>query len=107
MPKNSGVFYTRASNQWIVYLIFNSGSGWMHEFSSGRPGAAMSGAYNNAVARALDTPSWASITESHSNVIKSGLAAVRPQAIPSTINVVTPEEEEQAVLMSQTVEDDL
>src|SRR5690606_17489360 len=91
MAKNSGVYYDRKNpaNGKIttVYLVFNSDSGWAHEFSNGEGNGPMPGEDNNALAKALDTPSWAKITEGHANVIKAGLVAVRPKDAPKSIEV--------------------
>lgn len=76
MPKNSGVVYERKNSDGTkstVYLIFNAGSGWYHEFSAGPNKGGMGGEYVNPFAKALDTPSWATVTESHARVIKAGL----------------------------------
>lgn len=75
--KNCGFYYTRAKDGAIVYLIANLGSGAYHEYSDGRKGKAMSGSYNNPVAAALGTGSYASITESHANAIKASCDKVR------------------------------
>lgn len=75
--KNSGFYYTRASDGAIVYLIVNTGSGFVSEYTAGGRGNPMAGAYNNAVAVAFGTGSYASITEGHANAIKSSVVAVR------------------------------
>lgn len=76
MPANSGFYYT-ASNKSIVYLIVNTGSGFEHEYSAGKPGVTEPGSYNNPVANAFGTPSYAHITEGHAKVIKAACALVR------------------------------
>ncbi|QDH91622.1 endolysin [Microbacterium phage Cinna] len=83
---NSGVYYENGKNT-IVYMVFNTESGWFHEFGQGTGGGAMPGEYNNALARALGTPSWAKITKGHADAIKRGLTAVQPRAIPSELTV--------------------
>lgn len=79
MPKNSGLVYDRKNTDGttsVVYLIFNAGSGWYHEFSAGPKRGATGGEYINPFAGALDTPPWAKVTESHANAIKRGLERV-------------------------------
>lgn len=93
MSRNAGVYYTNADKK-IIYLLFNSDSGWQHEYSAGKPGKPMPAEYNNAVAKALDTPSWASVTEGHATVIKRGLAAVRPKDMPTDLDVRIVSDEE-------------
>lgn len=63
--KNSGFYYTRGSDKVVVYLIVNTISGWYHEYSG------VGGTYNNPVAAAFGTGSYASITEAHAKVIKA------------------------------------
>ena len=84
--KNSGVYYPRDKSS-IVYLLFNTGSGWYHEFSNGTDAGAMPGEYVNPLARALDTGSWAKVTLSHANVIKRSLDAVRNTQISGSVSV--------------------
>jgi hypothetical protein len=83
---NSGVYYENGKNT-LVYLVFNTDSGWFHEFGQGQNGGAMPGDYNNALARALGTPSWAKVTKGHADVIKRGLVQVQPKAIPAELSV--------------------
>lgn len=84
--RNSGVYYEKSKNTW-VYLIFNTGSGWFHEFSNGTNAGPMPSDYNNALATALDTPSWAKVTAGHAGVIKQGLAAVRRTQVVGVLSV--------------------
>lgn len=84
--KNCGVYYERSKNTW-VYLIFNSGSGWYHEFSNGANAGRMPSDYNNALAVALDTRTWAKVTPGHARVIKAGLDAVRRTAVTGSLSV--------------------
>lgn len=86
MTRNAGVFY-RPDPDTVVYLLFNTASGWHHEFGNGRGRGPMPGAYNNALAGALDTPSWAEVTAGHAAVIKRGLASVLPRTAPSDLTV--------------------
>lgn len=65
MPRTSGFYYTRSADKANVFLIVNYGSGAYHEYSG------TDGGYNNAVAAAFDTNSFAKITEGHANVIKA------------------------------------
>ena len=72
MPKNSGFYYPLASDpNTFVNLIVNTGSGFYHEYGDGPGKGPTSGAYNNPVAEAFDTGSFAKITESHARVIKA------------------------------------
>lgn len=84
--KNSGVYYEASNNTWI-YLLFNTGSGWYHEFSNGEGKGAVSGAYNNGLAITLGTDSWAKVTQSHAGVIKDSLAAVRRTNVTGSLRV--------------------
>ena len=72
MAKNSGFYYTTGNK--VVVLICNTESGFESEYSNG---AKTNGKYNNPVANAFDTGSYAPITESHANAIKRSLAEVR------------------------------
>lgn len=92
--KNSGVYYTRDSKT-IVYLMFNTGSGWYHEFSNGKNAGAMPGSYNNALAGTLATDSWAKITESHARVLKASLDAVRNSKVSGSLSVTIEEDVDQ------------
>ena len=75
MTKNAGVFYTRSTDQATVYLLFNPGSGWHMEYlGSTVPGG------NNAMAAALDTGSYVSVTEAFANSLKASLNDVDPNA---------------------------
>lgn len=73
--KNSCVYYQK-DNAWI-YLVFNTGSGWYHEYSNGPGEGTMPGEYNNPLAATLGTGSFAKVTASHAGVIKTSLDAVR------------------------------
>lgn len=77
--RNSGVYYEKSKNTW-VYLVFNTNSGWYHEFSNGANAGKMASTYNNAFATALNTTNWANVTASHAAVIKSSLDQVRKGA---------------------------
>lgn len=71
MPKNSGFQYTRSHDGAIVYLIANTGSGFNSEYTDGGRGKGIPGSYNNPVAAAFDTGSYAKITEGHAMAIKA------------------------------------
>lgn len=75
--KNCGFYYTRKSDGAIVYLIINFGSGAYHEYTNGGRGKSMPGTYNNPVAAALGTGSYASITEGHAKVMKEAADKTR------------------------------
>lgn len=77
--KNSGVYYEPSEGS-VTYLLFNTGSGWFHEFSNGAGNGPMPGDYNNALAGTLGTGSWAKVTPGHAAVIKKSLDAVRAQS---------------------------
>lgn len=74
MPKNTGVYYTRAADKAKVVLIFNPGSGFESEYSHG---TQLVPAYDNQVSKAFDTGAFAEVTEAHAGAIKKSLAAVR------------------------------
>lgn len=70
---NSAVQYDRKdANGKVsrVYLIFNTVSGWYHEYSNGPGNGPMNKSYNNPLAATLKTGSYAQVTESHARVIK-------------------------------------
>src|SRR5690606_16387376 len=77
MPKNSGVWYKKDKSTY-VYLVFNTGSGFAHEFSNGTNAGTMPGPYTAGLKASMDIASWSQVTESHAQVIKNALAAVRP-----------------------------
>jgi len=90
MPKNSGVYYDRKNSDGttsLIYLIFNTGSGWYHEFSAGPNKGGMGGEYVNPIAGALETPSWAKVTAAHAGVIKAGLDRVLNPTIKGSLSV--------------------
>lgn len=74
MARNSGIYWDEGGNNW-VYAVFNTMSGFWHEFSNGK--GAMPADYNNALAGAMYTPSWAKVTKGHAAVIKEACTAVR------------------------------
>lgn len=74
MARNSGIYWDAGGNNW-VYAVFNTMSGFWHEFSNGK--GAMPADYNNALAGAMYTPSWAKVTKGHAAVIKEACTAVR------------------------------
>lgn len=93
MPKNSGVWYRKDTSTY-VYLVFNTGSGFAHEFSNGKNAGAMPGSYTAGLKVSMDISGWSEVTLGHANVIKKACVEVRPQGAPSEIEVtiVTPEE---------------
>jgi murein DD-endopeptidase MepM/ murein hydrolase activator NlpD len=68
MAKMKGMYYTRASDNVTVYVLFNEESGWYSEYTTGNPGG-----YNNPIAQNWETNSWPSVTESHAKAIKKSL----------------------------------
>lgn len=78
MPKNSGVYWkVKGTPNTYSYANFNLGSGFFAKFGMGNGGGKMPGTYNNPLAVALDTPTWAEVTESHARVLEAACAAVR------------------------------
>lgn len=73
---NSGVYWEEARNT-IVYAVFNTTSGFWHQFGMGAGNGGMPGNYNNDLARAMGTPSWAKVTKSHANVLRAACEQVR------------------------------
>lgn len=86
MPKNSGVWY-RKDKTTYVYLVFNTGSGFAHEFSNGTNRGTMPGKYTAGLKAAMDIAGWSEVTLSHANVIKAALLAIRPKDAPREIEV--------------------
>jgi hypothetical protein len=86
MPKNSGVWY-KTNNNTYTYLVFNTGSGFAHEFSNGREAGTMPGNYTAALKVSMDISGWSQVTPGHAQVIKNGLLAVRPKDAPRDIEV--------------------
>lgn len=84
--KNCGVYYEDGTNTW-KYLIFNTGSGWWHEFGNGNNAGKMPPAYNNAFAKALGTEDWAQVTAGHARVIKQALGAVQRTQVTGSLSV--------------------
>ena len=80
MPRNSGVYWSRADGK-TEFMVFNAGSG----FRANHSGVGME--YNNALAKALDTPDWAKITESHARVIIAAVDAVRSSKASGSLTV--------------------
>ena len=70
--KNIGFYYTRKKDKRTVYMLCNFGSGFCSEYVTGGGGK-----YNNPIARAIDSGSFAPITEGHAKVIKNNLREVR------------------------------
>lgn len=76
--KNIGFwYYTDKSKKTISYMLVNFGSGFVSEYGNGTGNGPMSGAYNNPIAAAAGTGSYAQITESHARALKASLADVR------------------------------
>lgn len=97
MPKNSGVWYKKDKSTY-VYLVFNTGSGFAHEFSNGLNAGTMPGSYTAGLKASMDIASWSEVTLSHANVIKNALAAVRPKDAPKEIEITIVDPEELAAL---------
>lgn len=70
--KNIGFYYRRAKDGRDVYMLCNFGSGFCSEYLTGQGGK-----YNNPIARATGSGSFARITEGHAKVIKNNLREVR------------------------------
>lgn len=92
---NTGLVYTRAADKKRVCLIVNTDSGWYHEYITGGDAA-----YNNSIAAAFRTGSFAAITESHAKVIKAACDKVlASQAVTvSTSGTVALNPDEKALL---------
>lgn len=73
MAGNSGFYYTEGSGAkaTTVYLIVNNDQSTYHEYSNGAGNGPMPSAYNNAMAAAYRTGSFAPITPGHARVIKA------------------------------------
>ena len=79
MARNTGIYWKSESQpNTFIYATFNAESGFWADFSNGSGHGPMPSDYNNALAGAMDTPSWAKVTESHANVIRAACAQVRP-----------------------------
>lgn len=74
--KNSAVYYETTKNT-IVYMTFNTGSGWYSEYGNGVGNGPMPGTYNNPLAATLGTGSYALVTQSHATALKKSLDLVR------------------------------
>ncbi|QCG77499.1 endolysin [Microbacterium phage DizzyRudy] len=97
MPKNSGVWYKKDKSTY-VYLVFNTGSGFAHEFSNGTNAGTMPGTYTAGLKASMDIAGWSEVTLGHANVIKSALAAVRPKDAPKEIELTIVNAAELAAL---------
>ena len=86
MPKNSGVWYKKDKNTYM-YLVFNTGSGFAHEFYRGVDKGTMPGDYTAGLLKSMDISAWSEVTELHAKVIKSALTAIRPKDAPKEIDV--------------------
>ena len=71
MAKNSGMYWRRRADGKTEYCIYNTDSGFRANHSG------VDAAYNNRLAKALDTPPWAEVTEAHAKVIMAAVDAVR------------------------------
>lgn len=74
MAMNSGITWTEGKTH--HYLLFNTFSGWMQEYNNGG-GGPLSGNYNNPIAAAFRTGSFATVSASHARAIKASLLAMR------------------------------
>lgn len=81
-PMNAGFFYetTQDGKPTTIYLLINTASGWYNEFSNGPGNGPMSAEYNNGLARAMKTGTWAKITASHARGLKASADLVRASA---------------------------
>ena len=66
---NTGIFYKKGNG--MICAILNPSSGFFTKWSTSVPG------YNNRLAAAFDTGSFAEVTESHFNAIERDCAATR------------------------------
>jgi hypothetical protein len=87
MAKNVSVWYKKANENTYIYFVFNTESGFQHEFGNGVNNGSMPGGYTAGVSKAFDTAGWSEVTEGHASVIKQGLAAVRPKDAPTSFQV--------------------
>ena len=71
---NSGITWQEGNTH--HYLLFNTFSGWMQEYNNGG-GGPLGGSYNNPIAAALRTGSFATVSPSHARAIKASLLALR------------------------------
>lgn len=87
MTKNSGGTYTRAADKKIINIVFNTESGFEHEFASGGT-HQLSDAYMASMVKLFDIPNgFQQITERHAAVVKAACAAVRPAGAPTDLRV--------------------
>lgn len=70
MAKNSGIFWKNSTGKHLNAIV-NAGSGYFQAFESNE------GGYNSGLARAFDTGSFESVSESHAQAIERACAAVR------------------------------
>ncbi|MSS45919.1 N-acetylmuramoyl-L-alanine amidase [Cutibacterium sp. WCA-380-WT-3A] len=69
--------YYNLNSKTRTYLIFDSRSGFYHEFSQGNGNGPMSPDYVNPIAKGWDTGSWPAISPGHAKVLKAALDKVR------------------------------
>lgn len=69
--------YYKKDRRTVIYLVFDSRSGFWHEFSNGAGRGPLSGGYVNPIAKNWDTGSWPQVTEAHARVLKAHLDLVR------------------------------
>ena len=81
MAKNSGFFYVNSAGT-TVYGMCNLASGFFEEWSG------VDAAYNNAMAIAFDTPTFAKITQSHRNNLARDCELVRGDISDTTRNLL-------------------
>lgn len=94
MPKNSAVYYDHDDKKNTrTYLVFNTQSGFFHQYTRGEGRGPMADSYNKSVAIAFDTTSWAHVTHQHAAVIIAGLQAVLPKGAPAEIAVTLVDDE--------------
>lgn len=76
MPKNTGIYWDEDPKT-VKYAILNYGSGAWHEFSNGTGRGPLGGDYNNPVAKAFDTNTWAKVTKGHAANVKKACEEIR------------------------------
>lgn len=73
--KNVGIYW-KAKDGATRCAILNTASGFWAAHSNGKEADA---SYNNPLATAFSTPSWAKVTEAHANVLAAACAEIRAQ----------------------------
>lgn len=73
--KNVGIYW-KAKDGITRCAILNTSSGFWAAHSNGKEADA---SYNNPLATAFSTPSWAKVTEAHAEVLRAACAEIRAQ----------------------------